>query len=154
MTRLKCYPRHNVSRCLGQSVVDIELRGRLQGSTQVQLRHSRREESLPSAIYGCAAASYKKFYPRLVSRRSKAVAEAFVSGKLRATLPPFAEYDVCVHFIESTDSGKIALARLDGAPLGGNEATKYLLTDDGGNVYPWRWSGKFIGGFYLGDVVR
>jgi hypothetical protein len=82
------------------------------------------------------------------------VAEAFVSGKLRATVPPFSECDVCVHFIGgSTGSGKIALARLDGAPLGGDETTKYSLTDEQGNMYPWRWSGKFVGGFYMGEVA-
>ena len=80
--------------------------------------------------------------------------EAFVSGKLRATLPPFAEHDVCVRFIaESTHSGTIAIARLDGAPLGGDETTTYSLTDEQGNIYKWRWSGKFMGGFYLGEVV-
>ena len=82
------------------------------------------------------------------------MSDSFSSGKLRATLPPFAEYDVCVRFLsEKTHSGTIAIARLDGAPLGGDETTIYSLTDEQGNIYRWRWWGKFMGGFYLGGVV-
>jgi hypothetical protein len=81
--------------------------------------------------------------------------EAFVSGKLRMTLPPFTEYDVCIRFVaESTYSGTIAVARMDGTPIGGDETMTYSLTDLNGNMYRWRWSGKFIGTFYLGEVVN
>jgi hypothetical protein len=81
--------------------------------------------------------------------------EAFVSGKLRMTRPPFTEYDVCIRFVaESTYSGTIAVARMDGTPIGGDETMTYSLSDLNGNTYRWRWSGKFIGTFYLGEVVN
>jgi hypothetical protein len=78
----------------------------------------------------------------------------FVAGKLQTTTPRSAEYDVCIHCIgEDTHLGIIAIARLDGTPLGGDEATDYLLTDQQGNIYKWRWTGDFAGTFYLGEVV-
>jgi hypothetical protein len=82
------------------------------------------------------------------------VNEGFVSGKLRMIVPPFSEYDVCIRFVaESTRSGTIAIAKMDGTPLGGDETIIYSLTDQKGNIYKWRWSGKFLGTFYLGEVV-
>ena len=82
------------------------------------------------------------------------MSDPLVSGKLRATLPPFTEDDVCIRFLaENTYSGTIAIARLDGAPVGGDETSIYSLTDEQGNVCKWRWSGRFKGGFYLGHAV-
>jgi hypothetical protein len=62
----------------------------------------------------------------------------FVAGKLQTTTPRSAEYDVCIHCIgEDTHLGIIAIARLDGTPLGGDETTDYVLTDQHGNICKW-----------------
>jgi hypothetical protein len=80
--------------------------------------------------------------------------DSFFAGKLQQTESPFGEYEVCIRFIdEGTHSGAIAISKLDGTPLGCDQTAIYSLTDQQGNIYSWRWSGKFAGIFYLGELV-
>jgi hypothetical protein len=75
-------------------------------------------------------------------------------GKLCRTIPPAEEYDVRIRFIsEETHSAIIAIFRADGTPLNGDEKTIYSLTDQEGKIYKWRWSGRKVGMYYLGEVV-